>query len=245
MSKQLFANEKVVTQYLGALLSDDEPTKDLEPVAKLLQQVAYEEEQKEQSLQVEPVVEPVVEVEKLNEQVTSVEIESHQAQQLEPRHDVALESEAEYFDGEFQALFFEVAGLTLAVPLKALGGIHELGEVNHLFGKPKWFKGVMINREEKLNVVDTARWVMPEKYDEQLEASLNYQYLITLGDSQWGLLAEKLINNITLSKEDVKWRTNNSKRPWLAGVIKEKMCALIDVNNLNALLEKGLDSRHK
>ncbi|MDN3485360.1 chemotaxis protein CheW [Pseudoalteromonas sp. APC 3224] len=244
MSKQLFANEKVVTQYLGALLSDDVPAKDLEPVAKLLEQVAYEE-QKEQPLHVESVVEPVVEVEKCHEQVTNVEIDSHQVQQLETEHDVALGNEAEYFDGEFQALFFEVAGLTLAVPLKALGGIHELGEVNHLFGKPKWFKGVMINREEKLNVVDTARWVMPEKYDEQLEASLNYQYLITLGDSQWGLLAEKLINNITLSKEDVKWRTNDSKRPWLAGVIKEKMCALIDVNNLNALLEKGLDSRHK
>ncbi|ADT69146.1 chemotaxis protein CheW [Pseudoalteromonas issachenkonii] len=240
MSKQLFANEKVVTQYLGALLSDDEPTKDLEPVAKLLEQVTYEE-QKEQPV----IVEPVVEVEKLNKQVSNVEIDTHQEQHVVPEQEVVVGGEADYFDGEFQALFFEVAGLTLAVPLKALGGIHELGEVNHLFGKPKWFKGVMINREEKLNVVDTARWVMPEKYDEQLEASLNYQYLITLGDSQWGLLAEKLINNITLSKEDVKWRTNNSKRPWLAGVIKEKMCALIDVNNLNALLEKGLDSRHK
>ena len=240
MSKQLFANEKVVTQYLGALLSDDEPTKDLEPVAKLLEQVTYEE-QKEQPV----IVEPVVEVEKLTKQVSNVEIDTHQEQHVVPEQEVVVGGEADYFDGEFQALFFEVAGLTLAVPLKALGGIHELGEVNHLFGKPKWFKGVMINREEKLNVVDTARWVMPEKYDEQLEASLNYQYLITLGDSQWGLLAEKLINNITLSKEDVKWRTNNSKRPWLAGVIKEKMCALIDVNNLNALLEKGLDSRHK
>ncbi|KGJ98607.1 MULTISPECIES: chemotaxis protein CheW [unclassified Pseudoalteromonas] len=240
MSKQLFANEKVVTQYLGALLSDDEPTKDLEPVAKLLEQVTYEE-QKEQPV----IVEPVVEVEKLNKQVSNVEIDTLQEQHVVPEQEVVVGGEADYFDGEFQALFFEVAGLTLAVPLKALGGIHELGEVNHLFGKPKWFKGVMINREEKLNVVDTARWVMPEKYDEQLEASLNYQYLITLGDSQWGLLAEKLINNITLSKEDVKWRTNNSKRPWLAGVIKEKMCALIDVNNLNALLEKGLDSRHK
>ena len=240
MSKQLFANEKVVTQYLGALLSDDEPTKDLEAVAKLLEQVTYEE-QKEQPV----IVEPVVEVKKLNKQVSNVEIDTLQEQHVVPEQEVVVGGEADYFDGEFQALFFEVAGLTLAVPLKALGGIHELREVNHLFGKPKWFKGVMINREEKLNVVDTARWVMPEKYDEQLEASLNYQYLITLGDSQWGLLAEKLINNITLSKEDVKWRTNNSKRPWLAGVIKEKMCALIDVNNLNALLEKGLDSRHK
>jgi len=138
-----------------------------------------------------------------------------------------------------------VAGLTLAVPLKALGGIHQLGEVNQLFGKPKWFKGVMLNREEKLNVVDTARWVMPEKYDEKLEQSLNYQYLITLGDSQWGLLAEKLVNNITLRKEDVKWRAKSGKRPWLAGVIKEKMCALIDVENLNQLLEQGLDSREQ
>ena len=138
-----------------------------------------------------------------------------------------------------------MAGLTLAVPLKALGGIHQLGEVTQLFGKPKWFKGVMLNRDENLNVVDTARWVMPEKYTQELEEKLDYQYLITLGDSQWGLLAEKLVNNITLRSEDVKWRTNSGKRPWLAGVIKEKMCALIDVEYLNQLLEQGLDSREQ
>ena len=39
MSKQLFANEKVMTQYLGALLCDDEPEDNLEPVAKLLEHV--------------------------------------------------------------------------------------------------------------------------------------------------------------------------------------------------------------
>ena len=61
----------------------------------------------------------------------------------------------------------------------------------------------MLNRDENLNVVDTARWVMPEKYTQELEDKLNYQYLITLGNSQWGLLAEKLVNNITLRSEDV------------------------------------------
>ena len=248
MSKQLFANEKVMTQYLGALLCEDEPVDNLEPVAKLLEQVTDKKTEhpdlEAQSTQSTPVFEQVVPeiikkpiAQEVKALVTSAE------QTLSAEQILAAQSQADYFDGQFQALFFEVAGLTLAVPLKALGGIHELGEVNQLFGKPKWFKGVMLNRDEKLNVVDTARWVMPEKYDEKLEASLNYKYLITLGDSQWGLLAEKLINNITLSKEDVKWRTNQSKRPWLAGVIKEKMCALIDVNNLNALLEKGLDSR--
>ena len=33
----------------------------------------------------------------------------------------------------------------------------------------------MLNRDEKPNVVDTARWVMPEKYDERLEQALNYR----------------------------------------------------------------------
>ncbi|WP_372762918.1 chemotaxis protein CheW [Pseudoalteromonas sp.] len=261
MSKQLFANEKVMTQYLGALLCEDAPEENLHPVAKLLEQVVPAEAVKPVSDQaiaahsrasaVDVIPQDALASESpevlSSKQVThsSHDDTPHSAPASAPsaEHVLASQSKSEYFDGQFQALFFEVAGLTLAVPLKALGGIHELGEVNHLFGKPKWFKGVMLNRDEKLNVVDTARWVMPEKYDAQLEASLDYKYLITLGDSQWGLLAEKLINNITLQEEDVKWRTNQSKRPWLAGVIKEKMCALIDVNNLNALLEKGLDSR--
>ncbi|URQ91382.1 chemotaxis protein CheW [Pseudoalteromonas sp. SCSIO 43101] len=252
MSKHLFANEKVMTQYLGALLCEDEPTEEnLEPVAKLLEQVKEPETKTEEKLtEVQPTPksalptpEPTKELEKTENQANIKDIVAEPKAELVAK--TSSDRQEDYFDGEFQALFFEVAGLTLAVPLKALGGIHQLGEVNQLFGKPKWFKGVMLNREEKLNVVDTARWVMPEKYDEKLEQSLNYQYLITLGDSQWGLLAEKLVNNITLRKEDVKWRAKSGKRPWLAGVIKEKMCALIDVENLNKLLEQGLDSREQ
>ena len=145
-------------------------------------------------------------------------------------------------DEHFQALFFDVAGLTLAVPLITLGGIHQLGKIGPLFGKPDWFMGVMLHREEKLNVVDSARWVMPEKYDETLEQSLNYRYLIMLGESQWGLASEKLVNTVTLSKADVKWRESVGKRPWLAGMVKEKMCALIDVSELIIMLNKGLGS---
>ncbi len=234
MSKQLFANEKVMKQYLNALLCDEEPVvqDQLESVARLLQQV-------DEVVEAEPeVAAPVTEATPA-EPVVQTQIESTQQEVTK----TPAQRRADYFDGEFQALFFEVAGLTLAVPLKALGGIHQLGEVNQLFGRPEWFKGVMLNREEKLNVVDTARWVMPEKMTPELEEKLDYQYLIMLGNSNWGLTAERLVNNITLSSDDVKWRENNGKRPWLAGVIKEKMCALIDVDNLNLLLEQGLDSQ--
>ncbi|MCO7201257.1 chemotaxis protein CheW [Pseudoalteromonas sp. OANN1] len=253
MSKHLFANEKVMKQYLGALLQEEPEIEqcELSPVAKLLEQV------KEPESELEDTDSPVVVATEPQESVSEVieEQPSKLAQDLEVTENTSIIKEQTtiesvsareaYQEGEFQALFFEVAGLTLAVPLKSLGGIHQLGEVNQLFGKPKWFKGVMLNREEKLNVVDTARWVMPEKLTPELEDALDYQYLITLGDSNWGLLAEKLVNNLTLKPEDIKWRTADGKRPWLAGVIKEKMCALIDVENLNRLLEQGLDSREQ
>ena len=144
-----------------------------------------------------------------------------------------------YRKGSFQAMFFDVAGLIIAVPLIELGGIHNIDKTTSLMGKPDWFKGVMLHREEKINVVDTALWVMPEKCNDQLKNSLNYQYIIMLNNSSWGLMAEHLVETVTLAQEDVKWLSQTNKRPWLAGLVKERMCALLDVESLIDLLNKG------
>lgn len=146
-----------------------------------------------------------------------------------------------YRQGDFQAMFFDVAGLTIAVPLIELGGIHKVDKTTSLMGKPDWFKGVMLYRNEKINVVDTALWVMPEKCDEALKNSLNYQYIIMLNDSPWGLMAENLVDTLVLRQDEVKWLDTTNKRPWLAGLVKEKMCALLDVSALIQLLDKGND----
>lgn len=148
----------------------------------------------------------------------------------------------EYRSGRFQALFFSVAGLKVALPLKELGGIHKMTTLNTLPGKPAWYKGVMLYREQKINVVNTAMWVMPEKYDQQLAETLNYQYVIMLGKSSWGLACESLVNTIALEQDDVKWRATEGKRPWLAGLIKQHMCALLDVEAMIALLAQGAGS---
>jgi purine-binding chemotaxis protein CheW len=146
-----------------------------------------------------------------------------------------------YRQGDFQVMFFEVAGLMIAVPLIELGGIHNTDKITPLMGKPDWFKGVMLHRTAKVNVVDTALWVMPEKCDEALIAALNYQYIIMLNNSSWGLSAEKLVDTVTLKQEDVKWSDTRNKRPWLAGLVKNRMCVLLDVESLIKLLDKGVN----
>ncbi|MCX7127060.1 chemotaxis protein CheW [Aeromonas sp.] len=138
---------------------------------------------------------------------------------------------------EFQALFFEVAGVTFAVPLTELGGIHQLGEITSLFGQPGWYKGLMTSREQKMNVVDTAQWVMPGQH---LEMD-SYKYLIMLGESPWGLACHHLKGTELLHRDQVKWRHQEGKRPWLAGMVKEKMCALLHVRELLLLLGRGVN----
>ncbi|MFA0115729.1 chemotaxis protein CheW, partial [Vibrio sp. 10N.261.46.E11] len=141
---------------------------------------------------------------------------------------------------DFQVLYFDVNGVTFAVPLDELGGIHRLEEVSHIIGKPAWYLGLQTNRDSQLDVVDTAKWVMPEKLlcDDYKD---NYQYIVMLGESLWGLASTELKGTELLNTDKVRWRETAGKRPWLAGMVKEKMCALIHVEALTAMLNAGLD----
>jgi purine-binding chemotaxis protein CheW len=140
----------------------------------------------------------------------------------------------------FQVLYFDVNSVTFAVPLDELGGIHRIAELNHLIGRPAWYLGLQTSREAQLDVVDTAKWVMPEKLkdDSHREA---YQYIVMLGESMWGLASTQLMGTESLDPGMVRWRETAGKRPWLAGMVKEKMCALIHVEALIAMLNAGLD----
>ncbi|WP_394221974.1 chemotaxis protein CheW [Alteromonas gracilis] len=261
MSKQSpFAREEVMEAYLDSLLKEPETPEDVTArTAKLLEKASQQMAESALAATAKDTESLPNEQDAIAQKVTSL-IETRKVEEIDDEQQaseapIAEEQKAELSCSEktkvplkdtlgfrFQALFFEVAGLTLAVPLTSLGGIHQIEKVGPLFGKPDWFMGVMLYRESKLNVVDSAKWVMPEKYDENLAQSLNYRYLIMLGESAWGLASEKLVNTVNLTTDDVKWRESTGKRPWLAGMVKEKMCALIDVEELISMLNKGLGS---
>jgi purine-binding chemotaxis protein CheW len=78
---------------------------------------------------------------------------------------------------------------------------------------------------------------MPEKYSAAMAASLHYAYVVQLGKSPWALACEKLADTHELSHDDIKWRSQDNKNPWLAGTIKQKMCALIDAARLISMLQ--------
>ena len=140
----------------------------------------------------------------------------------------------------FECLLFNVAGLKLAVPLICLGGIHAVEDADDLTplpGMPDWLLGLMPTAHGNLRVVDTARWVMPERqvtgYARQM------RYVIRISGSEWGLACDAVDKSFRVQPDAVRWRTERSKRPWLAGTLVEQMCAVLDMEALDGLLKES------
>ncbi|AQS38875.1 CheW protein [Shewanella psychrophila] len=234
-------------------LKDIEPQLDKQALEQLLAPVFKTKVKAPVSVKVKAQVEPKVKAEIKTVSKTVSKPETKIASQINQEVDIqqmvavippkVTKDLLETLDDEFQVLFFKVAGLTLAVPLVSLGGIVKLERVNHIMGRPDWYKGVQAHRGSQLNVVDTCAWVMPEKYDSALAETVNYQYVVLLEDSNWGLTCESLVNAVKINKSAVNWRSNAGKRPWLAGVVREQMCGILHVHALIELLNSGLSSQ--
>lgn len=149
----------------------------------------------------------------------------------------------EWAEGPFECLLFDVAGLTLAVPLVCLGSIYPLQgqELTPLFGQPDWFLGILPSQAGNLKVLDTARWVMPDRYRDDFREGL--QYVISVQGYEWGLAVHQVSRSIRLDPNEVKWRSQRTQRPWLAGTVIEHMCALLDIASLAELIASGAAKR--
>ncbi|MGP0174885.1 chemotaxis protein CheW [Pseudomonas sp. NCHU5208] len=151
----------------------------------------------------------------------------------------SLDGRPAWAEEPFECLLFDVAGLTLAVPLVCLGSIYPLEgqELTPLFGQPDWFLGLLPGQSGNLKVLDTARWVMPDRYRDDFREGL--QYVISVGGYEWGLAVHQVSRSIRLDPSEVKWRSQRTQRPWLAGTVIEQMCALLDVEALAELIASG------
>jgi purine-binding chemotaxis protein CheW len=191
----------------------------------------------EAPLPVAPVVEAAPPVEAADE---VIDLHRPGSAQMPPAPLALLDDgRPEWAAEPFECLLFDVAGLTLAVPLVCLGSIYPLAgkELTPLFGQPDWFLGILPSQSGNLKVLDTSRWVMPERYRDDYREGL--QYVISVQGYEWGLAVHQVSRSVRLDPSEVKWRSQRQQRPWLAGTVIEQMCALLDVSALAGLIDSG------
>lgn len=146
--------------------------------------------------------------------------------------------------GQFQCLMFQVAGLTLALPLAKLYGVLPWDDelVTELPNHQPWFLGLRTHLDHKVKLIDVATVVLPADRRASLPTATSGRLgkVILIDEGRWGLACDQVAEVITLSSADVKWRSQSGTRPWLAGTVIEQMCVLIDTDAFAAmLLESG------
>ncbi len=210
----------------------------VEPVARVAEPVPVAETVIAPSLQPAVTTEPMPSVSAV-ETADTEQIQSTDSFQPAPWSD---NGRPQWAQQRFEVLLFSVGGLNLAVPLVELGAIHALEgrELTPIFGQIDWFLGLLPLKEGALRVIDTAKVVMPERYDDAMPGA--YRYVITLSGSDWGLGVDVIHDSVQLLPEAVRWRGSRGKRPWLAGTVVEQMCALIDAAQLTWMFH-NLDRR--
>ncbi|AZE62407.1 MULTISPECIES: CheW domain-containing protein [Pseudomonas] len=235
--------------YLDALLQDateeelPEPILVLEPAVEPpgtldeFQLAVLEEQARDALAEAAPVVVPVT-PDPVPPVVVEPLVEVHLPPSITPPP-VTGDGRPSWAAEPFECLLFDVAGLTLAVPLVCLGSIYSLEghELTPLFGQPEWFLGILPSQAGNLKVLDTARWVMPDRYRDDFRQGL--QYVISVQGYEWGLAVHQVSRSLRLDPNEIKWRSHRGQRPWLAGTVIEHMCALLDVAELAELIASG------
>jgi purine-binding chemotaxis protein CheW len=143
----------------------------------------------------------------------------------------------------FQALLFEVDGLTLAVPLVKLKGVVSgAAEITPMPGHSPLFLGVVPYQGLQSKVVDTARFVLPAERVARLSeaAGDRCRHLVMIDEGRWALACSGIGDVVELEQSDVKWRSTSGKRLWLAGTVIARMCALLDIDQLTRELVTGM-----
>jgi len=156
---------------------------------------------------------------------------------------LAADPEPGWNEQHFQALLFEVAGVTLAVPLVQLKGVvpNDQG-LTPMPGHSPLFLGLAPYQGLQSKVVDTARFILPPDRLAQLgdTSESRCRHLVVIDEGRWALACSQIGDVIELARTDVKWRGAGGKRIWLAGTVIERMCALLDVERLCEELASGL-----
>lgn len=200
-----------------------------EPVAELRQDV-------EPSASEAPAADPV-ELQTETKDVGLNDVSGQGTGRIQKPAEWPANGRPEWAQNRFECLLFSVAGLKLAVPLVSLGSIHRIeSDFTPLVGRADWFLGLYRTGDRNIQVVDTAKWVMPRQYHDKVVEG--YQFLIRLGDSNWGMACDAVAEAIQLDPDQVKWRTERSKRAWLSGTVIDHMCALLDAEMLSFLLQE-------
>lgn len=130
-----------------------------------------------------------------------------------------------------QALLFDIAGLSLVLPLTELDGIENwpINGLTQLPGQPAHVLSILSSPQQHTRVIDLTTLITSQSSNSE-----DCRYILLVNNKQLGLAVSAIHRVITLDKENVRWRRETAKtqRPWLAGMLMSPLSSIISLNEL-------------
>ena len=138
----------------------------------------------------------------------------------------------------FSALVIEAGNLTLLAPLHALGGVAPLDslEVRPTPNHSVWYLGLADTKQGRVQLIDLAAVVTPEDRDYEPDTA---RQVVFLAGSRFALACRAIHGTRVIQPDSLRWRSHRRRLPWLAGVEREKMATLLDLEALDRTLDEG------
>jgi purine-binding chemotaxis protein CheW len=230
----LHAPEQAVDSYLAALLSE------IDDYSETEQSIVAAPAAEKPRLAEVVEIRRGVQIEAPVEAPATIEITQTADKPLEQPQEVAdtpVEIIPEWADQPFQSLPFKVRGMNLVIPLTALNSITEWNQdLTQIPGQPDWYMGILMHRDQRVVVVDTAQLIMPERLDRASEERQRGSHILIIGDGRFGLACDSLQSPLLLNRDTVRWRRGEGYRPWMAGTVIDHLSVLLNVDALREMI---------
>ena len=132
----------------------------------------------------------------------------------------------------FAAMVFKVRDLSLAIPVQELAGVidWQAARVEQQAGA-MLLLGQTDYAGQAVKVVDTARFIFPDSKLAALAEQGGQHKLsriVLINNGKIGLACDEVYELIDIQPSQVTWRSELTRRKWLAGTMLEEMIVLLD-----------------
>ncbi|MDT8406922.1 MAG: chemotaxis protein CheW [Methylococcales bacterium] len=133
----------------------------------------------------------------------------------------------------FQVLLFRLNQVTMAAPLLQLATTAQFQDITTKLPKqPAWLLGLQRVQQRHLAIIDSQFIFMGTSGAGRDPAQSHYTHILISEQQRWALACDELLSVVTLAPEQVRWRTQRQRRPWLMGSVIDDLTMLIDMTQI-------------
>lgn len=130
--------------------------------------------------------------------------------------------------GQLTFMSFQVGGLKFALDTAQVKTVIPFPAHGVEYENARPVRLTAAGRQPPLDIVDTRRRVFPEGHPGHHDTR-PYGFLILLGTNTLALACDDIEQVVRVASHQVQWRRERGSRPWLAGMLNDPKCAVLDV----------------